>query len=422
MDLGEALLAWDRALVEDWLERGNHLPEAVASGTTALRAPATEAELRALEDRLSKTLPPSYRQFLLTSNGAWAKPPEWVLGPDAPEGPAVGLHPTSEVGWLRDKVPDAVEAWEHLPELGGMLQVSCQTWGDTLLLDPHDVTVDGEWAAWLVGFQTGETEKHASFHALLEAHLGWIRPGRAGGPDPYAQAMARALDPTAAERSRIESIDQVGSDRGKQRWADDLVRLARGAPETSIRRQALWALKGIDDPRVLPLLEEALVSGDRTLVDAAAYQLGRSRELEAQSVLARGLRIPGVGRVLATEVSSRSADVLWEAWVETGDVFLLGHLARLDDPRAQEPLKAALVDPETGAQERRMLVASAPRSGDPSVVPVIVAACAFAQDEFFAVNAVQSLARLGAKEEARAIRAEVPRDSWFLFHGLDLDD
>ncbi|MEV4532024.1 SMI1/KNR4 family protein [Streptosporangium sp. NPDC049304] len=66
--------------------------------------PATEAEVRELEEWLGIGLPPSYRRFLLFAN-------RWGGDDDC------RLLRIEEVGWLRDVDPSRAESWsEPKPE------------------------------------------------------------------------------------------------------------------------------------------------------------------------------------------------------------------------------------------------------------------------------------------------------------------
>jgi cell wall assembly regulator SMI1 len=62
--------------------------------------PASDAEIDHLEQRLRRTLPPSFRQYLMVSNG-------WRHGPSYPE----RWYGTSEIGWFRDLEPEYVRIW-----------------------------------------------------------------------------------------------------------------------------------------------------------------------------------------------------------------------------------------------------------------------------------------------------------------------
>ncbi|TQS25517.1 SMI1/KNR4 family protein [Microbispora sp. KK1-11] len=140
-----------------------------------LHPPADELEVIRLEERLGVNLPPSYRQFLLYSDG-------WGVE-------EYSLWPVAEVGWLRDVAPSTVEAWsvstdevpddlyfvygkeqnnhairmEYLPDtlLVGL-------WDGDLLLNPHVMTPDGEWEAWLLAAWMPGAERHRSFWDLMK--------------------------------------------------------------------------------------------------------------------------------------------------------------------------------------------------------------------------------------------------------------
>ncbi|MEV0596690.1 SMI1/KNR4 family protein [Nonomuraea cavernae] len=144
-----------------------------------LHPPAGEVEVSQLEERLGMSLPPSYRQFLLFSNG-------WGVD-------EYSLLPVTEVGWLRDVEPSTVEAWSSpkaeeplsVPDdlyfiygkeqnrhairgeyLAGTLLVG--QWDGDLLLNPHVMTSDGEWEAWLLAAWLAGAIRQRSFWDLMK--------------------------------------------------------------------------------------------------------------------------------------------------------------------------------------------------------------------------------------------------------------
>ncbi|MEU4718340.1 SMI1/KNR4 family protein [Nonomuraea dietziae] len=149
-----------------------------------LYPPATEAEVRDLEERLGVELPPSYRQFLLFANG-------WGSNDDC------SLLRIEEVGWLRDVDPSIAESWsEPKPEnswsvsdelyfVYGHEQVSGNVRGeyvaDTLLagywddgvalLNPHVKTPEGEWEAWYLAPWLAGVRRYRSFWDLAMDEL-----------------------------------------------------------------------------------------------------------------------------------------------------------------------------------------------------------------------------------------------------------
>ncbi|ALG12021.1 SMI1/KNR4 family protein [Kibdelosporangium phytohabitans] len=121
--------------------------------------------MTATEDRLGLRLPPSYREFLLTTDG-WRDAGMFVWR----------MRDTTNLGWLRDIEPHW-EGWEDLddPDAGsdnkfsrGLL-ISLDADAGILFLDPGDVDEAGEWAAYsLFTWKAEPVKRFASFTALME--------------------------------------------------------------------------------------------------------------------------------------------------------------------------------------------------------------------------------------------------------------
>ncbi len=128
---------------------------------------ASEQQIAALEARLGTRLPPSYRAFLAASNG-WRH-----LGPFMEQ-----MRTTETADWCEEvdsllwemitdydqEEPDGPQRMERglLISLVG----DAQFW----LLDPGDVSEDGEWAAYTwSSWYPGWGERHESFAALVAA-------------------------------------------------------------------------------------------------------------------------------------------------------------------------------------------------------------------------------------------------------------
>jgi len=153
---------WDQAVIA-------HLePEEVGTIESVLRPGAPEDELVALEARIGRSLPPSYRAFLAFSNGASSKP-GWnaPLIPDENH-PEAGLLTAEQVGWLIDLDPRFVEIWMdagwdeaddlsdevyfdysredqdscefRVRDMPHVLMVSCFDWGSAVFLNPTAVS------------------------------------------------------------------------------------------------------------------------------------------------------------------------------------------------------------------------------------------------------------------------------------------
>ena len=148
---------------------------------------AAEDRIAAVEQRLGTALPPGYRAFLAASDG-------WLnLGPFM-----WTMRTTEDVGWLRDADP---ESWEILRQTAGdvdedgeelesgladrALLVSREGDVQYWLLDPEDVSPDGEWAAYVwSSWYPGLGDRHESFAALVDAERASFAElnGREGRP------------------------------------------------------------------------------------------------------------------------------------------------------------------------------------------------------------------------------------------------
>jgi hypothetical protein len=127
--------------------------------------PASADAVVAAEERLGARLPPTYRSFLLASNGFG-----YVDHVDH-----VDLLNVDEIGWLPERDPDLVKAWSFGVEaemLERSLLIAQDDGGPGVcwLLDPGDAAEDGEWAAyeWFTGDGSSPDEdRYDDFGALL---------------------------------------------------------------------------------------------------------------------------------------------------------------------------------------------------------------------------------------------------------------
>ncbi|MFI7040519.1 SMI1/KNR4 family protein [Microbispora rosea] len=125
--------------------------------------PATEDEVQALEARLGCVLPPSFREFLLVTNG-WRHAGNLVWS----------LRGTEEIGWLTDLEPMWAETWVDRevkyedPAAARSLLISLRADAGVVYLDPGDVDERGEWAAYDVfSWRARGSERHGSFHEKM---------------------------------------------------------------------------------------------------------------------------------------------------------------------------------------------------------------------------------------------------------------
>ncbi|GAB1817411.1 SMI1/KNR4 family protein [Herbidospora sp. RD11066] len=157
-----SLYAWSTLFPPEEVPLAELHPEYPFTAESGLHAPADESEIRLLEERLGRALPPSYRDFLLYADG---------MGDPEEED---GLLRASRVGWLRDLEPDWITHFgprsdDPVPSVAdadyfvyGPEQHSHFMRGEYLphtllvgsrddgvyLLNPEVVTADGEWEAW----------------------------------------------------------------------------------------------------------------------------------------------------------------------------------------------------------------------------------------------------------------------------------
>ncbi len=163
--------------------------EAIASGWLGFPG-ASEAQLADAEARLGTRLPPSYRQFLGTTNG-WLTLGHFINN----------IWPIEKVDWFRVRNQWAIDAWQlgenyyssapttrpSVPDekyfiygadqdpaylrseyLHTALEIS--DWGDSaiLLLNPQVVFDDGEWEAWFHANWLPGARRYRSFLALMQ--------------------------------------------------------------------------------------------------------------------------------------------------------------------------------------------------------------------------------------------------------------
>ncbi|MFK0172107.1 SMI1/KNR4 family protein [Streptomyces sp. NPDC090306] len=176
-----------------------------ASGRTGPwlgHAGASEEQLVALEARLEAPLPPSYRSFLGASDG-WGAISTFMYE----------LLPAKGVGRLRDVDPgtwgilrgDEDDEDDYFDQdeqdfMDRVVLVSGEGDAQYWLLDPGDVSADGEWAAYIwASWYPGLGERHASFAELVEAE--WQssadlkgREGNPVAPDGADELLARGTE------------------------------------------------------------------------------------------------------------------------------------------------------------------------------------------------------------------------------------
>ena len=191
-----------------WEELRFDSPAPDESSSARQFAPASEAQVAAAEKRLGIVLPPSFRSFLLTSNGL-----------------RIGIHEigriwrVEELKWFRAGHRDWIRAYtqslargteddisdaEYFGYGGGSeffrrshlkesLQISDVGDAAVYLLNPQVISKDGEWEAWFFANWLPGALRYRSFAAMMEAEfhrlarMDWQQPVGVQGslPDEY---------------------------------------------------------------------------------------------------------------------------------------------------------------------------------------------------------------------------------------------
>jgi hypothetical protein len=194
------LRQWSRELIAS--ELGTRLGINTTQPEWLGSAPAAPEAIAGTEARLGVALPPSYRQFLLTSDG-WGPLSAFVHR----------LRPCSEIDWYIVENANAVEVWGQGDDDEGLsdteyfryaddspwfrcahlrhtLQISDHGDGD-LLLNPRAVTPDGEWECWFLAAWIPGVRRYASFaHWLLSEYRSFRRLEGIGGAEPLLPEFA----------------------------------------------------------------------------------------------------------------------------------------------------------------------------------------------------------------------------------------
>ncbi|AYN43458.1 SMI1/KNR4 family protein [Streptomyces dangxiongensis] len=200
-------------------EWADSLPDGEAQGEddeAARRArwlgfpPASEERIAALEERLGRRMPPSYRRFLQVSDG-WrhAGGFVWLLA-----GTADARWHDNESGladmfeeYLDEDAEPAERQEADLWRRG--LQLDVESDVTHVLMDPEDVDEDGEWAVYTwASWRAAPPERHANFLEFMremyrEFHGLRARPG--DGEPVFVNDTTRKLDSQVAE-ARLEAL------------------------------------------------------------------------------------------------------------------------------------------------------------------------------------------------------------------------
>ncbi|MFI2380295.1 SMI1/KNR4 family protein [Streptomyces sp. NPDC018964] len=270
---------WRSFLLEWSGEWADSLPDDEARGEADEAArqarwlgfpPASEERIAALEKRLGRRMPPSYREFLKVSDG-WRHAGGFVSL----------LAGTADARWHDDESELAAMFEEDLDDDAGPeerweadlwrrgLQLDVESDVTYVLMDPEDVDEDGEWAVYTwASWRAAPPERHASFLAFMrdmhrEFHSLRARPG--DGKPEFVNATTRKLD-ARVEEARLEALRggweravkalEEAKEYGRPRAAglvDQIRRLLGQAPVTYFDGL-------VTDPRYAPELLPPLVA------------------------------------------------------------------------------------------------------------------------------------------------------------------
>ncbi|WP_105970050.1 SMI1/KNR4 family protein [Streptomyces geranii] len=172
--------------------------------------PASEERIVAMEERLGRRMPPSYREFLKVSDG-WrhAGGFVWLL---AGTGQARWHNDESGLGDMAEEyaVEDAEPGeWQEADLWRGGLQLDVESDAMYVLFDPEDVDAGGEWAVYTwAGWRAAPPERHANFVEFMrdmhrEFHS--LRAHRPLGGREFANETTRTLD-ARLEEARLEAL------------------------------------------------------------------------------------------------------------------------------------------------------------------------------------------------------------------------
>lgn len=398
MSMAELARRWSDLLLADADVLGPWQPtrDVVASGSL-LRPPASEEQIADVERRLGRELPPSYREFLLVSDGAYGDlrgVTMWDLDRGAESAPpesdvvGVGFLPVADLRWLRTErlweaelcedtamdardgdgdgraTQDGQEVWPWRAFADGLIIAPDKGPGTTCLV-PFDGT--DEWQVWEISKECSEA--YLSFRSLLEHMVAAREPVETADVAEHVIAHALLGEPWAWKRlSRITAPDAV------------------------------------------PLLV-ALIEGGR-LEPRATEGLGRIGTDEAVDAIER-LRPSGATQALIRAGTGRARDVL-AAWGCYHELDLLG------DPRAPELAArhlAQLAGQPTHSDSAAAKVLG--RSGDASHVPVL-RTLTEAADPFVVVSAAYALIQLGEPDGRRLLAEHAAGDDRARWHARSL--
>ncbi|MEU7203985.1 SMI1/KNR4 family protein [Streptomyces sp. NPDC045470] len=172
--------------------------------------PASEERIAAMEERLGRRMPPSYREFLAVSDG-WQHAGGFVRL----------LAGTADACWHNNESGLADIFEEYLDDDAGPderreadiwrrgLQLDVESDITYVLLDPEDVDEDGEWAVYMwASWRAAAPGRYANFAEFMQAmyqEFHSLRASPADGEPEFVNDTTRELD-ALVEQARLEAL------------------------------------------------------------------------------------------------------------------------------------------------------------------------------------------------------------------------
>ena len=357
-------------LAEEWSDAAlrdvdpdvfRHFPGSVRDRGSLLRPGADPGAVSAFESRLGMRLPPSYREFLLYTDGAYGdllgvRSVRW--GDESTlEGQGIGFLPVSALSPRTEPTPFFDEGdvrldgsilmsyrapmseWQYLDHAHPqdsvrfkdghcrhVLTISSNIDGYQVLLNPLVRQPDGEWEAWDLGAKYPGVNRFRSFRDLLEYAAGqerwyqrYYRPGD-NNDSHYRAGLRTVMDRSLDLETRQSSVGSL-----------DLF-----YPE---QEDALRQLAALPDAGQLHLVRYLVAS-------------------EAQDLQQRGLELLiGLGPE-STSVGYIPADpggVIVESFRRTGNIEVLVAGAASTNPEIKREVARQLNNPGLDAAKRKRL-------------------------------------------------------------------
>jgi HEAT repeat protein len=293
-----------------WLVRDEKFPRQVRERKWLGSHPAAENQIARLEKQLGYRLPPSYRNFLLTTNG-WSRTSVFIKR----------LLPISKVDWLQTREPELLDIWspqdddepanQNLEEyysydgtpvfdrahLRHSLLIAEPIDGDSMIyvLNPLVVAKDGEWEAWRFANWIPGAERFPSFELLMRAEFElFSNEGKTQDFGPYTGIYAPDQPRHAAPRIGQRRLQP------KRSSVPELIAQLESPARATRLKAAKHLLREFsphdaynEHPEIVEPLSRILSSDLETDVrSAAAAMLGTYGDTTAIAPLIKALDIP----------------------------------------------------------------------------------------------------------------------------------